>query len=114
MPTGFYRYISSPGEVTQIVDQRKVHSTNAYTRHATWYTPTRFDIPADAQRELALPSAPTHRVGPISAAEMPSFAIGLRVVAPAFGSPGGGVEAYTYDPVWLPGLWEFAHHAWEW
>ena len=43
---------------------------------------------------------------------MPSFHIPLRVVQPAFGQPGGGVEAATQNPVWLLGLLEMAGNTW--
>lgn len=112
MSTVFYRYISYPPEVNQVTRQRKVQSTNPKTQYATWYTPTRYDDPQMAQQELALSGLPTHRVGPIPADEMPSFDIGLRPVAPAFGQPGGGVEARTKSPVWLFGLWNFQSSSW--
>lgn len=108
-----YRYISHPAEVTQVVDERKVQSTNPQTQYATWYTPARYDNPAMVQQELALFRQPTHRVGPIPADDMPDFDIGLRPVAPAFGQPGGGVEARTKSPVWLFGLWDFPNRSWD-
>lgn len=113
MAVAFYRYVSSPMEVNQVVKERKIQSMNPTTQYATWYTPTRYDDPHDAQRELALGKLPTYRVGPIPADEMPDFDIGLRAVAPAFGQPGGGVEARTKSPVWLFGLWNFGSQCWE-
>jgi len=113
MPVVFYRYISYQQEVNQVVHERKVQSTNPRTRYATWYTPARYDDPIRAQKELALTSPPTHRLGPIPADEMPDFDIDLRPVAPAFGQPGGGVEARTRLPLWLFGLWDFANGRWE-
>lgn len=107
MPIGFYRYICDPAEVNQAMNERKLHSMNRITGHATWYAPTRYEKPAEAQRELALRRPPTHRVGPIPANEMPDFDIGFRTVAPANGQPGGGVEVCTRSPVWLFGLWNF-------
>ncbi|MBI4082957.1 MAG: hypothetical protein HY423_10140 [Candidatus Lambdaproteobacteria bacterium] len=112
MTVQFYRYLSHQ-EVTQVQKERKIHSTNPVTRYATWYTPTRYDNLQIAQAELALPAAPTHRAGPIPADAMPDFFVPLRAVAPAFGQPGGGVEACTRNPVWLYGLWNFAKSDWE-
>lgn len=103
----FYRYIGFPQEVQQIVTDRRVQSTNRATGYATWYTPTRYDGPVDAKRELALKRLPTHRVGPIPVDEMPYFDIGPRRADPAHGEPGGGIEARTLEPVWLFGLWKF-------
>jgi len=107
MATAYYRYISYPLEVTQVVHERKVQSMNPKRGYATWYTPTRYDDPTKAQQELALSKPPTHRVGPIPAGEMRDFDIQqLPPVAPAFGQPGGGVEACTRSAVWLFGLWD--------
>lgn len=113
MPVVFYRYISHLPEVDQVVRERKIHSTNPSTQHATWYAPTRYDDPHMARQELALKNPPTHRVGPIADDQMPDFDIGLRPVAPLHGQPGGGVEARTKSPVWLFGLLNFTTGAWE-
>ena len=112
MPTGFYRYLSSSQEISQVIDERKVQSTNSSTQYATWYCPTRSDSDSMAEQEVALPRPPTHRIGPIPNDQMPQFDIGLRPVSPAFGQPGGGVEARTAAPVWLFGLWDFQGTAW--
>ena len=108
MPTWYYRYISYPAEVTQVQDERKVLSTNPTNGHLTWYAPERYHIPRDAERALALPSAPTHRMGALPDAMMPSFAIPHRVVNPRYGHPGGGIEVATRHPVWLSGLWDYS------
>ncbi|MDI6815515.1 MAG: hypothetical protein QMC90_05530 [Dehalococcoidales bacterium] len=100
----FYRYISHPGEVKQIRNERKIKSANP---QGTWFTTVRYKDPDEAQRKLALSKAPTHRVGPISADEMPDFDIPLRPVAPANNQPGGGVEARIKGEVWIFGLYEF-------
>lgn len=113
MAIGFYRFVSHHGEAAQLQAERKVLSTNPAAGHATWYTPTRYDDPVTASDQLALPSPPSHRIGPIPADEMPTFDIGLRTVAPAFGKPGGGIEARTRSPVWLPGLWNFGARRWD-
>jgi len=112
MPTSFYRYISSPAEVKQINDDRKVLSVNAQTGFTTWYTPTRYTNLGQATQELSLPQQPTHMIGGLSDVIMPSFHIALRVVQPNFGQPGGGVEAATQNPVWLLGLWDYVGSAW--
>jgi hypothetical protein len=65
MPTWYYRYVSNPPEVKQIVDERKIQSVNPATNYLTWYTPTRYRDVDLAQEELALPYTPTHRLGPI-------------------------------------------------
>jgi hypothetical protein len=44
---------------------------------------------------------------------MPAFDIQLRAVAPAFGQPGGGVEARTRAPVWVFGVWDFHGNKWD-
>jgi hypothetical protein len=103
----FYRYFSFPQEVQQIVTDRRIQSTNPASGYATWYTPIRYENPADAKRELALDTAPTNRIGPIPLDEMPYFDIGPRRAAPAHGEPGGGIEARTRSPLWLFGLYSF-------
>ena len=107
MPLQFYRMVSYQPEIDQIQDQRMIRSTNPTTRHATWFTTKRYDIPSDAQRELALRNPPTHRVGPIPADEMPDFEIGPRPIAPLGGQPGRGVEVMTRQAVYLFGVFDF-------
>jgi len=102
----FYRYISHPGEVKQICNERKIKSMNPKAQ-GTWFTTTRYEDPDEAQDKLALFTKPTHRIGPIPANGMPDFDIPLRPVAPANSQPGGGVEALTKDEVWVLGLYEF-------
>jgi hypothetical protein len=113
MATEHYRYLSSLAEAAQIIHERRILSTNAVTGYATWYTPKRYDNAFDARRELALPNTPLRRVGPILDQQMPTFDIPLRSVAPAFGQPGGGVEARTTSPVWIFGLWNFQTQNWD-
>lgn len=113
MATEYYRYLSDPTEVAQIIHERRIQSTNSAAGHATWYSPTRYDNPVDAQRELALPNAPSHRVGPVSDQQMPTFDIPARPVAPAFGYPGGEVEARTRFPIQIFGLWDFQKRNWD-
>lgn len=113
MPEEVYRYISENEEIEQIVRERRVQSTNAVTEYLTWFTPRRYETPAAAQEELALPHEPTHRVGPIASNLMPALEIEVRSVDPAFGQPGGGLEVATRNPIWLFGLWDFTTSGWE-
>jgi hypothetical protein len=55
MPTWYYRFVSNPAEVKQIVDERKIQSLNSHTNYLTWYTPTRYGNVNQAQQELAMP-----------------------------------------------------------
>ena len=108
----FYRYISHSDEVSQVQQERRIQSTNPRTGRATWYTTARYDDPLVAQRELALDRAPTHRVGPIPADQMPPFDRGPRDAATLGGRPGGALEVRTTFPVWLCGLWDFGTTRW--
>ena len=108
----FYRYISHPDEVKQVLEERRLQSMNPRTGRATWYTAVRYDNPLVAQRELALDRVPSHRIGPIPADQMPPFDIGPRDTAPLGDRPGGGLEARTKWPVWLSGLWDFGAKQW--
>jgi hypothetical protein len=115
MPVGYYRFICDVQERNQLVSERKILSVNRASGYQTWYTPTRYDDPFVAQRELALPSpmVPEYRVGPIPENLMPPLTIAPRRVAPAFGHPGGGVEIATRSPVWLFGAWSFTNYAFD-
>ncbi len=109
---GFYRYISYQPEVNQVMEERRIQSTNPTNAHLTWYTPMRYDDPHQAQRGLALHHVPTHRVGPIALSDMPPFHNDFRVAQPAYGQPGGGIEVSTFEPVWVFGLFEFRRATW--
>jgi hypothetical protein len=113
MPTWYYRYISNPAELKQIIDERKVRSLNRQTNYLTWYTPTRYVDVHQAQQELAMPDTPTYRVGPIAETQLGTLHTPLRLSQPAHGCPGGGLEAATYEEVWLFGLWNFHPGRWE-
>lgn len=115
MSVKYYRYITDVQERNQIRDKRRIQSLNPATGFETWYTPVRYDDPRRAQRELALPAPdpPTYRVGPVPADELPNFAVAPRRVAPAFGHPGGGIEASTREPVWMSGVWDFVNQAYD-
>jgi hypothetical protein len=115
MATAYYRHICDVRERNQLIAERKIRSTNSGTGYETWYTPTRYDDPLVAQRELALPSPiiPEYRVGPIPEGLIPPLSVGPRRSAPAFGHPGGGIEIATKEPVWLVGLWSFTNQAFD-
>lgn len=113
MKVEFYRFVSDRSEVDQIVHERRVQSRNPHSNYATWYTPTRYDNPDLALAELALPQCPTHRFGPISADALPGMDVYLRVVQPAYGQPGRGIEIRTSSPIWLEGLWNFRYAQWD-
>lgn len=110
MSTSYYRYITDVRERNQLVSERKVLSGNASTGHETWYAPTRYDDPVDAQQELALPAPvlPIYRIGPFPENAIQNLTVGPRRVQPAFGQPGGGIEIATRSALWLAGLWSFA------
>lgn len=112
MPLGFYRYFSHQEELLQVQRHKKLQSTNPATGGATWWTPTRYENPVAAQRELALSRPPKYRYGPVPVGNMPEMDIAFRTVAPANGQPGGGVEVRTMQPLWLFGLWDFAKDNW--
>lgn len=104
----FYRYISHPIEVQQIIERRIVRTTNPFVS-GTWYTPSRYENPQGAQQYLSLPDEPTNRVGPIPIQKIRYFNIvQLRIVGPAYGQPGGGLEGCTTSIVYLFGLFNFS------
>ena len=84
MPTWYYRYVSNPPEVKQIADERKIQSLNPATNYLTWYTPTRYQDVDLAQKELALPYNPTHRLGPIPDMYIVNMDVPLRLTDPAW------------------------------
>lgn len=94
----FYRYLA-PDEAFAVTTANFVQTLNLSRQ--TWYSPDRYDRRSEALAFLALRRTPTHRVGPFPEDELPAWAIPLRRVAPAFGQPGGGLEAATGDPVYL-------------
>ena len=95
----FYRYVDQK-EAIMIEELRRIEPTPG--TGVKWYSVDRYESGADAQRHLALRHVPTHRVGPIPVSQMPDFdAHPFRVVSPAFGQPGGGVEAATTQTLYL-------------
>lgn len=98
--TFYYRYVGQQ-EANAIDQRRNIKSGSGIT----WFTPNRYDSPAQAQQELALRSMPSHRVGPIPADELPDLdAAPLRPVAPKYGQPGGAVEGATYGETYVFGI----------
>ena len=54
----FYRYLGNSLEIDQLRNQKKIQSLTRQGQpnpQGTWYTPTRYENPADAEAELALP-----------------------------------------------------------
>lgn len=111
MATEYYRYLSDSAEVDRVVDERRIESTGE-ENPSTWFSPTRYDDPVDARRELAIPNRPDHRIGPVPDVIMPTLEKGPRTVQPNFGQPGGGVEVCTTKPIWLFGLWDYGTDNW--
>lgn len=110
----YYRYFSHPAEINQPHRERVVHTTNPDNGGKTWFTPTRYQDPNEAQRLLALAQAPQYRVGPIQADTMPVFNVrGPQRIQPAYGHPGGGIEVCTTEPIYLFGCYNFASSDWE-
>jgi len=92
MPTWFYRYLSNPAEMKQLLDERRIQSVNPLTNYLPWYPPARYGNIDLAQRELAMPYTPTHRVGPIPDTHIGSMHVPPRLAWPAHGFPGGGLD----------------------
>ena len=95
----FYRYVDDSEEVI-IRNEGKIAPAPGSV--SKWYTPDRYDTGLEAQRYLALRYTPTYRIGPIPSDELPDpDHVQLRVTAPAFGQPGGGLEVATTDTHYL-------------
>jgi len=89
-----YRYIGKR-EMVYIKNNNQIYSISGQT----FLTPDLYSKPNDAQRYLALPYLPKHRVGPIFCVQVVFDAVSLRRVRPAFGQPGGGWEISTNQPI---------------
>jgi hypothetical protein len=94
----FYRYVGA-AEAYAVQTSRIIMALSGTAR--TWYTPDRYLTRSDAMQFLALPSVPSHRVGPYPEDELPPFVIPLRQVQPSFGQPGGGWEAAADEPAYV-------------
>jgi hypothetical protein len=95
----FYRYVDK-NEKDLITKEKRIQPGPGQSYK--YFTPDRYDSGADAERWLALHYRPEYRIGPIPADEVPDFDhIPLRVVGPANGQPGGGLEAATTQPLYL-------------
>jgi hypothetical protein len=99
MATLYYRFMCDVQERNQLVAERMILTTNPRYGYETWYTPTRYDDPLVAQRELALPAsnAPIYRIGPIPEDLIKNLTVGPRLSPPANGHPGGGIEIATRE-----------------
>jgi hypothetical protein len=107
----YYRYISNPAEVVQVKLQRRVQTVNPVAA-GTWYSPTLYDDPDLAWRELAMPYCPIFRIGPIHPDLFGSIVHPLRPVAADFHKPGGGWEICIQGAVYVGGLWDFGTSTW--
>lgn len=103
-----YRYVGA-AETLWIKETGQVVSRSG----VTWYALSAggpIDSAAQVSDAYALPHAPEYSVGPIPGDECPAWnVVGPRTVAPARlpggrWVPGGGIEAATSHPVWLPRL----------
>jgi hypothetical protein len=95
----FYRYTDEVEAAAIRQSQRIEPGAGRVTK---WYTPDRYDTGLDARRFLALRYTPVYRVGPIPEDELPDLDHApLRVVQPAYGQPGGGLEVATTKPMYL-------------
>jgi hypothetical protein len=95
----FYRYTDD----TEAEEIKKINRIEpAPNQICKWFSPDCYDTGSEAQRFLAIRYTPTYRVGPIPSDELADFDhTPLRVVAPAHGQPGGGLEAATTQTVYL-------------
>ena len=110
----FYRCVSHPGELEQFRGERIIRSSNPRGGGRTWFTNQRLRDAAEAEMVLALPNRPRYVVGPVPEDEMPFFDVCCaRVVDPAYGNPGGGVEFCTTQQVEVFGWYSFESNAWE-
>ena len=94
-----YRYLA-PDEAYAVEGAKFVETLS--DRGLTWYSPDRYLTRRDARAYLALPRTPTHRLGPFPEDELPPFVVQLQRVDPAFGQHGGGWEAATDQPHFMP------------
>ena len=97
MAAAYYRYIGEREK--EFIEKQDMIRSNS---KVMFFTPVRYENGEVAQRRLALPHRPVWRIGPIPESQMPSFdKLPLRVVGPANGHPGGGVECATSETVHL-------------
>lgn len=105
----YFRYASHEAEIVQARDQGIVKTTNPYGAGHTYFTDVDLTDPVAAQHLLALPAEPKYSLGPLSEEQMPTFDIcSARVIAPAYGRLGGGIEYCTSGSVRLFGFFEFS------
>jgi hypothetical protein len=97
-----YRYTSSQAEVKFIKERRMVFSTNHY---GTYWTTLLTDDPGEAQRLLALPRRPTHRVGGITIVSVDHRMIKYQgKVKVNNRQPGGAWELVITAPIMITSL----------
>ena len=101
----FYRYISHPVEIRQVLDERTVRTTRPRA-HKTYFTTLRENNPAITQRKLSLPDIPVYRVGPFSTAELPDLKVHFRTAVPAYGHAGGGIEIAIGGKIHIFGVYD--------
>lgn len=101
----FYRYISHPAEIKQVLDERTVRTTRPRAQK-TYFTTLRENNPVITQRKLSLPDIPIYRVGPFSTAELPDLMVHFRIAVPAYGHAGGGIEVAIRGKVHIFGVYD--------
>lgn len=101
----FYRYISHPAEISQVLNERMVRTTKPYARK-TYFTTLREDNPTVIQRKLSLPNTPIYRVGPFSTTELPDLIVHFRIAVPAYGHAGGGIEVASGGRIHIFGVYD--------
>lgn len=105
----FYRYISHPVEIRQVLDERTVRTTKPYAQK-TYFTTLREDNPTIIQRKLSLPDIPIFRVGPFSTSELPDLIVHFRIAVPAHGHAGGGIEVAIRGRIHIFGVYDMNHN----
>lgn len=101
MPIAYYRYVGV-AEKQHVEGGRSVYSYSGLT----FLTPDLYPSAEEARKRLALPTLPVYRAGPFHEHELPPLTVPHRVVAPANGQPGGGVECAVSEPIVLFGFRE--------
>lgn len=88
-----YRYVSKKPHL----DECQVARDHSYlpSGGSLWLSPNLFATATDAEQELALPTKPEHRLGPIWALDVTFDGVSMRVSPPRFGKPGGAWELTT-------------------
>ncbi len=106
----FYRYISHPTEIRQVLNERTVRTTKPHAQK-TYFTTLRENRPIIAQRKLSLPDIPIYRVGPFSTAEFPDLMVHFRIAVPAHGHAGGGIEVAIKGRIHIFGVYDMNNNS---